>query len=228
MPNGTTIAASRSIKGTKIFYGIQNVINSELRFFSKTKKRIDTCMNYTRPPLAIGIEPIKKAFLDARGRGVRLRYLTEITKSNLSYCKELMKIVHELHHLDGIKGNFMISEGEYIAPLILFEKGKIAPQIIHSSVKQLVEQQQYVFDTFWSKGRPAEQRIKEIEEGVVTRYKTRVLENPQQINNHLRYVIENAAERSVCCSIGGMQLIYNNFFDLYQKILNAPGRKKES
>jgi two-component system sensor histidine kinase VicK len=102
----------------------------------------------------------------------------------------------------------------------------MAPQIIHSSVKQLVEQQQYVFDTFWSKGRPAEQRIKEIEEGVVTRYKTRVLENPQQINNHLRYVIENAAERSVCCSIGGMQLIYNNFFDLYQKILNAPGRKK--
>jgi two-component system sensor histidine kinase VicK len=150
LPTGNTLEASRS-KGTKIFYGIQNVINSELGFFSKTKKRIDTCMNYTRPPLAIGIEPIKKAFLDARGRGVRLRYLTEITKSNLSYCKELMKIVHELHHLDGIKGNFMISEGEYLAPLILFEKGKIAPQIIHSSVKQIVEQQQYVFDTFWSR-----------------------------------------------------------------------------
>jgi two-component system sensor histidine kinase VicK len=103
LPTGNKLAASRS-KGTKIFYGIQNVINSEQRFFSKTKKRIDTCMNYTRPPLAIGIEPIKKAFLDARGRGVRLRYLTEITKSNLSYCKELMKIVHELHHLDGIRG----------------------------------------------------------------------------------------------------------------------------
>ncbi|MGB7955733.1 MAG: hypothetical protein WCF23_17305, partial [Candidatus Nitrosopolaris sp.] len=90
MPNGTTIAASRSIKGTKIFYGIQNVINSELRFFSKTKKN----QNYTRAPLAIGIEPIKKAFLDAKSRGVQLRYVTEITKSNLSYCKELMKIVH--------------------------------------------------------------------------------------------------------------------------------------
>jgi two-component system, OmpR family, sensor histidine kinase VicK len=226
LPTGNTLAASRSIKGTKIFYGIQNVINSELRFFSKSKKRIDTCMNYTRPPLAIGIEPIKKAFLDAKSRGVQLRYLTEITKSNLSYCKKLMKIVHELHHLDGIKGNFMISEEEYLAPLILFEKGKIAPQIIYSNVKEIVEQQQYVFDTLWSKGRQAEQRIKEIEEGIVTRYETRVLENPQQINNHLKYVIENAAERSVCCSIGGMQLIYNNFFDLYEKILNTPGRKK--
>ena len=183
-------------------------------------------MNYTRPPLVIGIEPIKKAFLDAKGRGVQLRYVTEITKGNLSYCKELMKIVPELHHLDGIKGNFMISEGEYLAPLILFEKGKIAPQIIYSNLKDIVEQQQYVFDTFWSNGRPAEQRIKEIEEGIVTRYETRVLENPQQINNHLKYVIENSSERSVCCSTGGMQLIYNNFFDLYQKILNTPGRKK--
>lgn len=134
-----------------------------------------------------------------------------------------MKIVPELHQLDGIKGNFMISEREYLALLILFE-GKIAPQINYSNIKDIVEQQQYVFDIFWSNGRPAEQRVKEIEEGIVTRYETRVLENPQQINNHLQYIIENAAERSVCCSIGGMQLIYNNFFDLYEKILNMPGR----
>jgi hypothetical protein len=36
-----------------------------------------------------------------------------------------MKIVPELHQLDGIKGNFMISEREYLA--ILIEEGKIAP-----------------------------------------------------------------------------------------------------
>jgi len=27
-------------------------------------------MNYTRPPLAIGLDPIRKAFLDAKNRGV--------------------------------------------------------------------------------------------------------------------------------------------------------------
>jgi HKD family nuclease len=95
-------------------------------------------MNYTRPPLAIGIEPIKNALLDARGRGVQLRYLTEITKSNLSYCKELMKIVHELHHLDGIKGNFMISEREYLAPLILFEKAAVSSKLLNSSNISLI------------------------------------------------------------------------------------------
>jgi hypothetical protein len=35
-----------------------------------------------------------------------------------------MTIVDELRHLEGIKGNFMISETEYLAPLILFEKVK--------------------------------------------------------------------------------------------------------
>jgi two-component system sensor histidine kinase VicK len=98
---------------------------------------------------------------------VRIRYLTEITAENISYCKELMSIVDELRHLDGIKGNFMLSESEYVAPVILFEEGKIAPQIIYSNIKELVEQQQYVFDSFWAKTISAQQKIREIEEGIV-------------------------------------------------------------
>ena len=139
---------------TEIIYGVENVIDAELQFFSKTKRRgrIDTCMNYTRPLLSILIEPIKKGFLDAKSRGIKTRYLTEISNDNIPHIKELMRIaVDELRQLDGIKGNFMISETEYLAPIILYEKGKIASQIIYSNVKALVEQQQYIFDTFWNK-----------------------------------------------------------------------------
>jgi two-component system, OmpR family, sensor histidine kinase VicK len=166
---------------TKIIYGVENVIDAELQFFSKTKRgRIDTCMNYTRPPLAILIEPIKKAFLYAKSRGIKTRYLTEITNENIPYIKELMRIsVDELRHLDGIKGNFMISEGEYLAPLILYEKGKIASQIIYSNVKELVEQQQYIFDTFWNKAISGEQRIREIEEGIEPS-NIQVIQNPRE------------------------------------------------
>ena len=93
------ILGNRRIKmKTEVVNGAENVIDTELKFFFKTQKTIDTCMNYTRPPLAITIEPIKKAFLDAKNRGVRLRYLTEITKDNISYCKQLMEITHEFRH----------------------------------------------------------------------------------------------------------------------------------
>ena len=74
-------------------HGVDNVIDAELEFFANSKKRIDTCMNYTRPSLAVMLEPIKKAFLDAKGRAVKLRYLTEITHDNIAACKELMTIV---------------------------------------------------------------------------------------------------------------------------------------
>jgi two-component system sensor histidine kinase VicK len=150
---------------TKVRYGTQNVLDTELQFFSNSNEKIDTCMNYTRPQLAIEIEQIKKAFIEAKNRGVKLRYITEITSENISFCKELIKIVGELRHLDGIKGNFMISESEYLAPLILFRKGEIASQIIHSNIKEVIEHQQYVFDTLWNKSISAEKRIKQIEEG---------------------------------------------------------------
>ena len=52
----------------------------------------------------------------------------------------------------------MVSESEYLAPLILFEKGQIAPQIIYSNIKEIVEQQHDVFDSLWNKAITAEQR----------------------------------------------------------------------
>ncbi len=36
----------------------------------------------------------------------------------------------------------------------------------------------------------------------------------------MKSVLENAYERSVCSSIGGMQLVYNNFFDEYKAIVD--------
>lgn len=151
---------------TEVLRGVGNVINAELQFFANSKKMVGTCMNCTRPELAIIIEPIRKAFIDAKSRGVKLRYITEITHENISACKELMTIVDDLRHLEGIKGNFMVSDNQYLAPIILFEKGKVASQIVFSNVKELVEQEQYTFDIFWSKAIPAQDKIREIEENI--------------------------------------------------------------
>ena len=50
-------------------------------------------MDYTRPTLAITIDPIRGAFVDAKKRGIKLRYLTDISKDNISSCKELVPLV---------------------------------------------------------------------------------------------------------------------------------------
>ncbi len=209
---------------TEVLHGEQNVVNTVLQFTSKAKSRIDACMDYTRPALAVEVEQLREAFLDAKRTGVRLRYVTEITKDNVDYCKDLLKMVDELRHIDGIKGNFYISETEYIAPAIFHEKGKPAYWIIYSNVKEIVEyQRQFVFDSFWSRAIPAEQKIKDIEQGI-THYETKVLENKHEIFNHIKSVLDKANERSVVSSIGGMQLVYNNFFEGYKSIIDKQRR----
>jgi two-component system, OmpR family, sensor histidine kinase VicK len=182
-------------------------------------------MNYTRPQLAIALDPIRNAFVDAKNRGVKLRYLTEITTENISFCKELLStVVSELRHLNGIKGNFMLSESEYLAPAVSFDKGKVAAWIIYSNVKELVEEHEYMFDTLWSKAISAEQKIREIEEGTEP-IETKVLENKEQIFNHIKSIIGNASKQSVCSSIGAMQFVYNNFFNEYKKIIDKYRRE---
>ncbi|MFL6348699.1 MAG: ATP-binding protein [Nitrososphaeraceae archaeon] len=219
---------------TRLIEGIDNVLNAELQFFSNARKRIDTCMNYTRPELAIMLEQINKAFLHAKGRSVVLRYITEITKDNISYCKQLMTIVDELRHLEGIKGNFMLSETEYIAPIILFEKGKIASQIIYSNQKEIVDQHQYIFDALWNKAVSAEQRIKEIEDGIIGQehYQTRFLENPNDVSEELKKTINTSEDDSwsICSTFDGLlMLTYNKDFEKMQgRLLDSTRRGKNT
>jgi two-component system, OmpR family, sensor histidine kinase VicK len=203
----------------EVLYGTDKVISEELQFFSKSKHQIDTCMDHTRPSLTIGMESIKGSFIDARNRGVKLRYLTEITDANISYCKELISIVDEVRHLDGIKGNFMVSEIEYLAPATSHEETKLSSLIIYSSVREIVEHQQYVFETLWNKSMSAEKRIRELKEGVTIHYQTKVIEDPQEVVREISSLIANSNELCTCLTSGGMQYSYDHFSEIRKKIL---------
>jgi two-component system, OmpR family, sensor histidine kinase VicK len=215
---------------TEVVYGIDNVINTVLQFLSQTNNKIDACVDYTRPTLAIDFLALKNAFLIAKKRGVKLRYVTEITKDNISYCKQLLTtMLYELRHLDGIKGNFYISESAYLAPATSHEKGKPASQIIYSNVKEIVEHQRYVFDSFWNRAVPAERRIKEIEEGTSSsssssvarsRYKTRIIDNSDEIVKEISRLTTSSNKLDACLNSGGMQYSYNHFFHINKKLLD--------
>jgi two-component system, OmpR family, sensor histidine kinase VicK len=177
---------------TKILYGSHGVIDMAIQFASNAENKIDACVDYTRPSLILQIKEIKKAFHNARERGIKLRYITEITADNVSFCKELSTtIADELRHLDGIKGNFYVSEREYIAPAALHQKDKPSSQIIHSNMKEMVEEQQYIFDTLWNKSISAEDKIKEIEHEIEPEY-FRIINDNVEATNILTDFAKNA------------------------------------
>jgi hypothetical protein len=58
---------------TEVFHGEENVVGVVLHFTSRAKDKIDACIDNTRPLLTIEIEELRKSFIDAKTRGVRLR-----------------------------------------------------------------------------------------------------------------------------------------------------------
>ena len=205
-------------KMSEILYGIEKAVGRGVYFMSNVKERMDICFDHNAPSIVVKIEEYRNGYNDIRRRGGKIRAFTEITKDNIAYCKELLKLVDDLRHLDGVKGGIAVSETEYMATTIL-EEAKPLTQVIYSNVREVVEQGQYIFDTLWSTAIPAERKIREIEEGI-THYESKVLESPDEIIKQIVYLAETSTGLSIVSSFGGMQLIYSNFFDLYQKILD--------
>src|SRR6478672_11168430 len=114
-------------------------------------------------------------------KNVKGRAITEITEENIAYCKELMEFA-EVRHLDNVKGTFSIADRKEYRGTAIVQRSKPVVQIISSTVNAFVEQQQYFFDTLWNKSIEAEQRIREIEEGIVPDFIQTVID-PHEIQN---------------------------------------------
>ena len=210
---------------TRVILGKRNVVDTEIGIFNRATKTIDTCMTYTRPSLAVSLKPIKNAFLAARKKGVRLRYITEINHQNFDDCKALLGIVDELRHIDGLKTNFMITDAEYLALLVQEKSESVASEHVYSDMAQIVEHGRCIFDTLWSKSIPAEERIKDIIDGAVPR-ETKIMYDQEEIRKHIIHLSEVSSGLSVVSNHGGVQLPYNSFLELFNKILKKQRRRE--
>lgn len=162
---GTTI--------TQVLYGVENAVKLFSRVVNGANTAVDICdddiISHT------GHKIIEKRVLEI---GAKFRYITEIKKDNIKYCKELMK-VGQVRHLDGIRTNFVVTDTEYSSSAIM-QQVHAHPETVYSNVRSIVEQQRYLFENLWNKAIPAERKINEIEGGIELE-KTYVIQDPQSI-----------------------------------------------
>ena len=149
---------------TEVLNGFKKTTEAIMKFLNNSEVSMNICADHTWPSVAMGVEVFRKGLYDLKARNVQSRYITDITKDNIEYCKELMQI-SELRHLNEIKGNFALSEKAYTASATL-QEASLLLQVIYSNVRAILDQQRYVFETLWNKAIPAEQRLREIEEGI--------------------------------------------------------------
>jgi hypothetical protein len=120
-----------SEKKTEVLYGEEKTTEVMVHSFDHAVVGCDVCGNWAAPSIILGMDPLRNAVVRAKRRGIRLRYITDITNDNVSYCKELCKIV-ELRHFDGLKGNFVVIDGKEYLAIANLQEFKPLPHLIYS------------------------------------------------------------------------------------------------
>ena len=149
---------------TKIISSTEDITETIVKFYNNVSSRCDGYGITTGTTLMNESKIIKNIILNLKSKGIRLRHITEVTTDNIEYCKEIMSNI-ELRHLEGVKGGMAVSDTEYITTSTI-KDGESGTQLFYSNGRQIVEQQQHIFDILWDKSTPAEQKILQIEQGL--------------------------------------------------------------
>ncbi len=152
----------------------------------KARKFLNICGDSTLPKFILS-ETTRNALEQAKRRGVRIRCITEITKDNLSYCKELMKFT-EIRHLNKIVGNSIIGDKEYLAQSV----GHVfTSNLIYSNENRILEQQSSLFENFWNNATTQTEQTSTLELGVDLE-EIKVLYDPNEIRTTYINLINSA------------------------------------
>lgn len=84
---------------TQVLYGKRSVMDMISQFLSR-RDRIDVCGDSKAPARVLGIYK-KLSFEPKNEIGTKLRFLTDINKDNIPYCKALRKLAIEVCHRRG-------------------------------------------------------------------------------------------------------------------------------
>jgi signal transduction histidine kinase len=135
-------------------------------FIQSTKDKLDVIFDLHAPSILINTPIYCEGFKDLLKRGGKIRCITEITPENIKYCKEILKLVTDFRHIEGMKGGIAVNQSECISASVI-ESNQPVTELYYTNLKPIVEQGQYIFDTFWRNSVSATSKIKGIEEGKV-------------------------------------------------------------
>jgi two-component system, OmpR family, sensor histidine kinase VicK len=114
----------------EILYDIEEIDKRAIKYLLDTKEKFDNCIDSAGPSAMVSAKYLWDTVVEVKKKGVKIRFITEITKDNLSPCKTMMTI-SELRHLEGVKGNFGIV---IVFIMVVLSAAPPSPWI-HSTVK---------------------------------------------------------------------------------------------
>jgi len=102
---------------------------------------------------------------DTIKRGVRFRYLFDISMNSIDSAQKLMDVGIEVQHLPNSSSVFAASEKAYFSIINAQDLSTGAKiQAVYSTEASYIEQHRSIFEALWNSAKPAIDRIKEITE----------------------------------------------------------------
>lgn len=166
----------------------QDVVKELSRVISNLKKNIDCYVDAKNLPVILRVLSSNDQKLkELRARGIKLRCITEVTKDNLSLCKEIMRNF-ELYHVSYLVGSFLIAdEREYFG--FLDTSGQEGILLVTNS--SFVDTQQFLINTMFSNALLARQRIIEIGRGAENEF-METIRDPLRVKSLILDLIRSA------------------------------------
>ena len=180
---------------------MNTTINDVIR---NAKKCLNICGDSTLPSFSLS-EEVRKACQDAKSKGVKIRYITEITRDNLEDCKQILKFA-EVRHLNKLVGIFVVSDKEYLGHA---SSHNFLSHLIYSDEKKMVEQQNYIFENLWNNATTHRDKISSLEVGVDPE-EVKVLSDPVDIRRTYANLI-NSANFEVSLIIATPKALQRNY-----------------
>lgn len=178
----------------QVIHGTDFIPNVLFHMMDMAEERIDIYADFRGPNIVDDVEGIGY-YIAAQQRGVKIRVITEITAENLLFCKDNMKYIDGLRHLDTITHMFQVSEKHYVSTKMLTENPHFIEGVFCNK-RWFVREQQYLFESLWSKAIPAKQRFKEIEEGSKREF-VETIRDPVEILDLIRQIMSSAYEELI-------------------------------
>lgn len=139
-----------------------------------------------------------KRLIALKGRGAKLRCITEITRDNMHHCKEVTR-AFDLYHLDSLQGNFVVIDGAEYAGLVEVHVGddddddgdngsgaagakkEKKSLLLRATAPSFVRGQQFLFNSAMGRAVPAQQRLHEIARGAAASEFMEAIRDPRRI-----------------------------------------------
>lgn len=211
---------------TQVVRGDEDVAKVGLQITSNVKNRLCACAGRNAPIAIFEIESYNKAYREMLSRGAKIQLVTEITKENVGYCKRMISEDGvELRHIDEvIMGYFsIVDEKEFMASSSM-EQRRPVPYILYSNSTELTNQYQHLFDLEWKRGIPAEQKIREIEEGIEPQRIELISGNEAIVRTSTQFASKALNRLCVCADVVGPSVAVEIYSRSY-KIMKDHGVK---